>query len=189
MLKTFLTLALALSFFTGCSSDSSEPEVSGSVSTSAAHKTGVFVVTDPVANLHYTTATYDAYTNDKGEFKYRKGEEVSFSVAGVDLGSAEGRSVLTPFNLVPGSADAENSAATNTIALLLSLDSGSYGDVLTIDNAVSAYEFASDFDITNSADILSLLTELTTNTDNTYTPVEPETSLIDDALAWFNGES
>ena len=185
MIKNFLILLLSVTFFVGCSSDS-EDEVSGGT-TAVSYKTGVFVITDPIANLHYETATYtDEYTNDKGEFKYMEGEDVSFSVAGVDLGSAEGRAVLTPFNLVPGSEDAADSAATNTISLLLSLTAGSYGDVLTIDNAVSAYDFASDFDITDSTDILSLLFELTANTGTTYTAVEPETSWLDDITNWLS---
>lgn len=175
MIKNFLILLLSVTFFVACSSDSSDPEVSGGSSSNTAHKTGTFYITAPVANLHYKTDTFDDYTDDDGQFKYREGETISFSVAGVPLGSAEARSVITPFNLVPGSADAENSSAVNMIALLLSVTSGGFGSVFTVDNAVSAYTFASNFDLSNPADTLALLSELTTNTDNNYTMVDSST--------------
>jgi len=165
MIKNFLILLLSVTFFVGCSSDTDEPAYTPG-NTAVSHKTGVFYITGPVANLHYSTNTFsDEYTNEDGQFKYIEGEEVSFSVAGVDLGSAEGNVVITPINLVPGSAEAGDSSAANIAALLLTLDSGGIGGVLTIDNAVSAYEFASDFDISDPLSSLALLTELATNTD------------------------
>ena len=186
MIKNFLILLLSVTFFVGCSSDSDEPEISNA-SSAPAHKTGAFYITQPVANLHYTTATFDEYTNEDGQFKYREGETITFSVAGVDLGSAEARVFMTPLNLVPGSAEAEDSSAVNIVALLLSLDSGGLGGVLTIDNAVSTYEFVSDFDISNPLDSLALLTELSTNTDGEYTAVD--SSYVDTLLSLLSGDS
>lgn len=186
MIKNFLILLLSVTFFVGCSSDSSEPEVSGGTP-AVSHKTGAFYITQPVANLHYTTETYDGYTNDEGEFKYLEGETITFSVAGVELGSAEARVFMTPLNLVPGSEAAEDSSAVNIIALLLSLDSGGLGGVLTIDNAVNAYDFASNFDISNPLDSLALLTELSTNTDGNYTAVDP--SYVETLLSLLSSDS
>jgi len=171
MIKNFLILLLSITFFVGCSSDTDEPAYTPA-SVTVTHKTGAFYITQPVANLHYTTDTYDEYTNDEGEFKYRDGETISFSVAGVDLGSAEARAFMTPLNLVPGSAAAEDSSAVSIAALLLSLDSGGISGVLSIDNAVKTYDFVSDFDISNPLDSLSLLAELSTNTGTEYTAVE-----------------
>ena len=163
MIKNFLILLLSVAFFVGCSSDTDEPAYTPA-STTVAHKTGVFYITGPVANLHYSTDTFeDEYTNEDGQFKYIDGEVVSFSVAGVDLGSAEGNVVITPINLVPGSAEAGASSAVNIGALLLSLDAGGIGSVLTMDNAVNAYTFASDFDITELGDVLGLLSDLANN--------------------------
>ncbi len=186
MVKNFLILLLSVTFFIGCSSDSDEPVVSNA-SSAPAYKVGTFYITQPVANLHYTTETYDDYTDEDGQFRYVEGEMITFSVAGVELGSSEARVIVTPLNLVPGSAEAEDSSAANIIALLLSLDSGGIGGVLTIDNAVSAYDFASDFDISDPLDSLSLLTELSTNTDGDYDAVD--SSIVDGLLSFLSGDS
>ena len=188
MIKNFLILLLSVTFFVGCSSDSDEPEVSNANS-APAHKTGVFVVTKPVANLHYSTPGFtDAYTNEAGEFYYQEGEDISFDVAGIELGTAEARSVITPFNIVPGAATAENSSATSIIVLLMSLDSNGVGEVLTLDNALNTYEFINDFDATDITDVYSFITQFSSDTGTDHTPVESTTTegVFDSIQAWLD---
>ena len=61
--------------------------------------TGVFY-DSPVEGLSYETQTLSGMTNDKGEFEYREGETVTFSVGGLVLGSARGSERVTPADIV-----------------------------------------------------------------------------------------
>lgn len=54
----------------------------------------------PVQGLEYQTLTTSGITNKKGEFEYREGETVTFSVAGLVLGTARGSNRITPADLV-----------------------------------------------------------------------------------------
>lgn len=175
MLKTLLTFALALTFFVGCSSDSGDSGTT--VKKAPTYKTGTFIVTKPVENLHYKTNSFDDYTDENGKFKYKEDENITFSVAGVDLGTAKAIPVMTPFNIVPVSGDVENSAAANMVVLLMSIDADGAGSVLTIDNAVNAYSYASNFDLSNITDITSLLNGLTSAGDKEYTQVKTESAV------------
>jgi hypothetical protein len=64
----------------------------------AAVATGVFA--GPIAGLKYATPTHSGYTNERGEFRYRQGEAVTFSVGGLVLGSAPGAARLNLAQLV-----------------------------------------------------------------------------------------
>lgn len=155
MLKPFLALVIALQFFVACGNNESESPASSSAN--SAVKTGVFSITKPVANLHYSTRGFsDNYTNDKGEFKYYEGEVIKFDVFGVSLGEATAQANLNPFNLVPGADSVEDSSAYGAVALIMSLDAGAgTGEIFTIDNAIKAYNYGKDFDL-NSVSSLSL---------------------------------
>ena len=61
------------------------------------HETGVFV-DGPVAGLHYETGSFSGVTTAEGEFEYRSGETVTFTLGGVFLGSARGAARLSPFD-------------------------------------------------------------------------------------------
>jgi hypothetical protein len=100
MNRSFI-LATALLFFTlfiaacgggggggGNDDDDDEDEV----------RTGVFI-DGPVEGLSYETASQSGLTNADGEFEYLAGETVSFSIGGIELGSAEGAAELNPFDL------------------------------------------------------------------------------------------
>lgn len=60
--------------------------------------TGVFI-DSPVEALRFETATQSGLTNAKGEFSYKSGEDVTFSIGAITLGSASGASQITPFDL------------------------------------------------------------------------------------------
>jgi len=53
-----------------------------------------------IQGLDYRTQTISGMTNEKGEYEYREGESVTFSVGALVLGSSSGNSVLTPAHLV-----------------------------------------------------------------------------------------
>ena len=60
---------------------------------------GVFY-DSPLQGLEYETRTLSGLTNKKGEFEYRPGETVTFSIGGFMLGSAQGSEWLTPADIV-----------------------------------------------------------------------------------------
>lgn len=62
-------------------------------------KTGQFW-DSPVKGLHYKTASLEGTTNTNGEFQYREGETVTFSLGKTVLGSAKGSSRISPFDLL-----------------------------------------------------------------------------------------
>src|ERR1017187_8110574 len=63
-------------------------------------RTGVFA--GPVIGLKYQTPTLSGVTNEKGQFKYRTGEMVIFSIGDVVLGSAMVAERVNISQIVPG---------------------------------------------------------------------------------------
>jgi hypothetical protein len=53
-----------------------------------------------IKGLHYETDTLSGLTGADGGFVYRTGETVRFSLGDIELGSAEGAPVLSPFDLL-----------------------------------------------------------------------------------------
>src|SRR5262245_35431684 len=84
----FLMIALA-----ACSS--------GSGDTGGVPLTGRFL-DGPVAGLQFQTNTLAGETNANGEFRYRAGEMVRFSVGDILLGQTVGAATLSPFDLAGG---------------------------------------------------------------------------------------
>jgi predicted acyl esterase len=60
---------------------------------------GVFY-DSPVQGLEYETQTISGITNENGEFQYYHGETATFSIGGLVLGAARGKSMVTPADLV-----------------------------------------------------------------------------------------
>lgn len=86
--------------------------------------TGVFKDAE-VEGLTFETSTQNGTTNAAGEFSYLEGEEVSFKVGNVVLGSALGQDLITPITLaqkLDASATIESNLAQNIAALIQTLD-------------------------------------------------------------------
>ncbi len=101
MNNKLLALPLIVAAVIGCSDDKKEI------------KTGVFI-DSAVQGLHYNTASRSGLTSAKGEFQYEPGETVTFSLGGIELGSAPGADRITPFDLfgiAPPSTEADARAA------------------------------------------------------------------------------
>jgi len=77
----------------------------------SSNSASVGVFTDsPVEGLQYSGPSYSGKTNSKGEFNYKPGDKVKFSIGGIELGSADGAPVVTPFslfNLTPPATETE----------------------------------------------------------------------------------
>ena len=83
------------------------------------------LVDAPVAGVEFETATQSGFTTAEGEFLYRAGETVRFSLGGIDMGETTAGPFLTPVEVTgspdPGTVDAPN-AATRLLRFLQSVD-------------------------------------------------------------------
>ncbi|MBU0747903.1 MAG: carboxylesterase family protein [Gammaproteobacteria bacterium] len=99
-------------------------------------QTGTFGGT-PVAGLNYQYGNAAASeTNAAGQFRYATGEQVSFSIGKLALGSAQGAASLTPLTLTPGATAASDRRVTNKLILLQTLNTdGNLNNGIQIDAA------------------------------------------------------
>ena len=97
--RGFLALVATTSLCLAAASYSQDSGQSPPAASKDATLTGAFY---GVEGLTYETLTLSGTTNGKGEFQYRPGENVTFSVGGLVLGSAPGGKRLTPAHLVLG---------------------------------------------------------------------------------------
>lgn len=100
--------------------------------------TGIFV-DSPVDGAEWeTSGGASGLTNEQGEFSYVPGEQVSFSVGSILLGSAPGAPVITAVELT-GSNNPNDTAAVNLLVFLQSIDADQDpGNGITITAATRA---------------------------------------------------
>jgi len=94
---------------------------SGASSASSVASTGVFL-DSAVSGINYRTASGSGKTNTNGEFKYKAGETVTFSVGNIDLPPVTANSTITPLDLA-NTTDINHQVVSNVLVLLQSLDS------------------------------------------------------------------
>lgn len=123
-------LALSLS---GCLGGSS------SSSSDAGNLTGTFV-DSPVSGLDYLgSSTPAGQTNENGEFTYVAGENISFSIGDLELGSTAGAAIVTPLNVTEGAETAADQRVTNKLILLQTLDAdGDLNNGIQLTDAIRA---------------------------------------------------
>lgn len=80
-----------------------------------------------VRGLSYSAPTFSGITDDSGYFQYRSGENLTFRLGSIELGSAQGRFTLTPLDLL-GVSSVDNEAVINMIRLLQTLDQDNQPD-------------------------------------------------------------
>ena len=113
--RTFMTILIALStLITGCNLESE---------TNDSPQTGTFV-DSPVMGLTYSTPTYAGTTNQAGEFQYKAGENVTFSVGHIALPTVTANAEMTPLTLFQ-TDDLQNRQVANLLSLLQTLDTDS----------------------------------------------------------------
>jgi para-nitrobenzyl esterase len=101
--------------------------------------TGVFI-DSPVAGITYKTPTLGGLTDAAGTFHYKAGEVVTFSIGGVVLGSAPGKPILTPLDIVAGAKDTADQRVTNISAFLQTLDQdGNPANGITISSKTASF--------------------------------------------------
>ncbi|MCG8316683.1 MAG: hypothetical protein MI976_26000, partial [Pseudomonadales bacterium] len=129
--------------------------------------TGTFI-DSAVEGLEYFTPTLNGVTNQKGDFQYRPGETVSFRVGGIELGTVNAESALTPLDFAPLGASSTHPRVVNIARFLQTLDTD-----LNPDNGISisgsvraaAVGVSLDFDVgaaafENAPALLSFLASL-----------------------------
>ncbi|MCP4325148.1 MAG: hypothetical protein GY787_25545 [Alteromonadales bacterium] len=82
---------------------------------------GVFI-DSPVGGVDYVAGSITGRTNSKGEFNYHEGDTVSFSIGGIELGSALAQAHVTPLTLAD-TDDINADTVVNIVRLLQTLDS------------------------------------------------------------------
>jgi len=134
----------------GCSNNNS-----GSVNENL--QTGTFI-DSPVEGLKYETPSFSGFTDKNGQFLFRDGENVSFYIGGVFLGTAESNQTITPIDLTRSTIKNRHNMIINICRLIQSIDDdGIIEDGIKIsDNVTSKLnEFNSQVDFTLESDAFS----------------------------------
>jgi hypothetical protein len=141
---------------------------------------GVFI-DSPVEGLGYLTTSQAGATNQKGEFTYLSGENVTFTLYGQTLFSPKGFSYLTPFDLSDTSVDPAYSI--NLVRFFLTVDEDQDPS-----NGIKLPAFAGPFGVNFNQSLLSFETDTTGELTSALTSIAAGRALpsIPDALAHFN---
>ena len=68
-------------------------------------------------NLKYVTPTQTGYTDENGQYRYKKGEKVKFYLGDIYLGKVNGGEIITPYALSGDSNYSNPSQKTKNIAI------------------------------------------------------------------------
>jgi para-nitrobenzyl esterase len=149
-------------------------------SSSSSSRTGVFN-DSPVTGLGYETASLSGTTDSEGTFRYRSGQNVTFSVGDLVIGSAEGKAEISPVDIVEGASGTDNPVVVNISRFLQSLDEDgnlNNGIQITSQTAGIVSTHAETIDFTQSPDdfaqnqgVSNLLAEL--NQAGVFTDLDP----------------
>ncbi len=133
MKKTLLILAMAgaLTACGGSSSDngSTNPPSNGGTPPTGSKSMGTLTNGGIVAGVHYKTSSGEEdKTNDKGEFTYKPGDTISFSLGNIQLGNTvKAKATITPADL-----SQDRKIQENLVAFIQSLDADSKKDGVQI---------------------------------------------------------
>ena len=122
-MKSFiLSVSVAILLLTGCGGgggSSSSGETTVSVTTTS---TGLFLDTY-VSGLKYSSKSHSGITDSNGYFNYTSGEDITFKIGNITLGTAkvDSTGIVTPFTTA-SSSDINNPKVINTLRILQSLD-------------------------------------------------------------------
>ena len=117
-IRLFIFVFIAL-FLVACGGGGSKGE-NDDITDQQNRLTGIFV-DSPVVNIRYHTESLNGYTNNTGEFQYLAGENITFSIGGIELPSTPAKKLITPFDIA-NSTDPTNPLVSNIARLLQSLD-------------------------------------------------------------------
>lgn len=75
-----------------------------------------------VEGIAYTSGGQTGFTDANGRFTYENGQSVTFSIGDIVIGSASGKAIVTPVDLVAGAVDETNAEVTNIVQFLITID-------------------------------------------------------------------
>ena len=157
-IKKILLLSSTI-LFTACGGGSSG---GSSGTTNKSPLSGVFLDA-AVERLGYKTATQSGYTDANGTFKYKDGESISFSLGGIELGSAKAQGILTPFE-VTNTSDINDPKLLKLLQLLQSVDKdNNSSNGISISSAVQALANTMDTNLSSEQNISATLVQLGIN--------------------------
>ena len=113
-IPSVFALSLLVTALTACDSTST------SSSSDPGIKTGVFI-DSKVINIAYNTGSQSGFTNEEGEFNYRSGEVVTFSIGDIVFPSTSARNIVTLLDLV-STDKVDDPRVLSMSRLLLSFD-------------------------------------------------------------------
>lgn len=119
-MKYFITALISSVLVSSCSSstDNTQAVSDQNDEVVVASNTGVFL-DSAVEGLNYATETLSGVTNSNGEFEYKDGETVTFSLYGQELNSVPGFNIITPFD----STSFSDRYSINLLKFLQTIDS------------------------------------------------------------------
>lgn len=121
-IAAFGCLSLLVSACGGGGGGGTSVAPSSAVDTPAANQTAQGVFKDSnVAGLKYVSGALSGVTDAQGRFTYEVGEQVTFLLGGVELGSSLGAEVITPIDLVENGT-LNSQEVKNIVKLLLLVD-------------------------------------------------------------------
>ena len=104
---------------------------------------GVFI-DGAVSGLSYKTHSTSGETDSIGVFKYKEGEDITFSIGDIVLGDTKAKIMISPVDLVPNAVDATTPKVTNISVLLQTLDyDGQINNGIQIPNGIDPIVTAS----------------------------------------------
>lgn len=121
-MRVVLFFFIVLFFVVGCGGGGNETQGPPSNNQGAMPKTETGQFKDAnVAGLSYVSGGQEGITDSEGRFTYEVGNDVTFSVGNVRLGEIEGKSLVTPVDLIE-QGSSSSGPVVNTARLLISLD-------------------------------------------------------------------
>ncbi|MEN0036578.1 MAG: hypothetical protein AAGC78_05905 [Cellvibrio sp.] len=150
---------------------SSTPVVSSSSSSNSSSSAAAVVILqgqfkdNNVTGLQFISGNQSGVTNASGTFTYEQGKTVTFSIGALTLGTAQGKELITPIDLITdGSSD--DVAVQNLVRLLIMLDADGYtpngiqisSAVQTAANSWAQVDFSS---VNFSSDVINLMAAAT----------------------------
>jgi len=84
-------------------------------------RTGRFIDSE-VEGVAYRTDTLSGFTSESGEFQYQEGELVTLYIGDIEFGTALGKRIITPIDLVEGAVSGREPHVVNILRFLQTLD-------------------------------------------------------------------
>ena len=93
-----------------------------------------YFIDSPVAGLQYSSDSVSGVTSKDGNFQYIEGEIIRFHLEDLTLGYSQGKTIITPLDLVSADmAFLDNTQVTNILRILQTFDSNKSDDTIEID--------------------------------------------------------